>query len=71
MGGMGMRSATHQVRTTITRCRIILRYQHYAKGLLVCLKKGYQGGKRRLKQLKTPSATVMDSAKTLYTTRKH
>jgi hypothetical protein len=45
---MGMRSATHQVRTTITRCRIILCYQHNAKGLLVCFKKGYQGSKRRL-----------------------
>jgi hypothetical protein len=46
MRRMGMRSATHPVRTTIIRCRI-LRYQHYAKGLLVCFKKGYQGGKRR------------------------
>ena len=47
MGKMGMRSATCSVRTTITRCRIILRYQHYAKSLLVCYKKGHQGGKRR------------------------
>ena len=44
---MGQRSATDLVRTTITRCRIILRYQHYAKSLLVCYKKGHHGGKRK------------------------
>ena len=44
---MGLRSATDPVRTTITKCRIILSYQHYAKSLLVCYKKGHQDGKQR------------------------
>ena len=43
-GRIRLRSATYPVRTTITRCRNILRYQHYAKSLL---KKGYEGDRRR------------------------
>ena len=76
MGKMGMRSATRSVLTTITSA-VFYVINTMLKAYLFVLKRAIRGvsegllSRGVLTQLKTLSATVIHSAKTLYTTRKH